>query len=1212
MKWIYGVILLSLLTSRSAALAPEDPALKAPPEWRASGAGHAEEGRYRWSGDDRKGVYTVSLQRPAEAEYLITGAAVLPNGASLQLETRAGASEPEAEGSVLIARDSKGVRLKMNRAKVDGPPVNEPIPVRIAVLKSGIEIAIGGLEHFIPRALAGEEMQLSLRGKGAELSGLNVLPLKTGGNHPVLAMGDKVNETDAAVGLASRSIPRGWVRSKGVLFHVPEKGVVDIAPSMRGAEEPLNNKKAFYMAESLGQRGRVVFKVPGDAYRALHLLAFSAGRPEHVPNVTARIGFYGNGSAILEDTVVKVPLLQKGEKTPEVVASAPVKLANGREGWVHHLRIPMEKSANFREFDTLDLEFTREMNTHVMPPDPNLFGKIPAGLPSDVVLLGATLEPSPLMLRYETREPGNVFHEDQKAEFVVTVKNRSPKERTARIVAEARGPGTGEEGGVEVGQWTREAEVTLAPGEEKSVKLDLTPGKRGWFSCTIGVETEGAVVQRRDTTFAILAPDTRKAGEESPFGVWEFWKAHSIRPLPDQVDRLASLIHKGGWRHTYGGIPALGPLEPAQLEAEYARLRERYKINFTVQNLPNSYQRKEGWWDAQEFQNTVVPAIEKGLKTSDGYFKVLHESRSSLHLLRRLSEYLGGAPYEMPKAEETVLEKQMENVRQYAAAVKAADPKAKVVLFNDYPAFVNQYLMRKFPAESFDVIGLEGAMFLRSPERQPDWLCLLGHHQEMKRAMQKYGYDKPIWTTEALYHPSQAGALTLHEQATIYVREAAMALQLGIERMAAAGVVKDPSSDYHWSNWGSAGFCYRDPEINPKPSYAAYAWLTQVLDQAKPNGHVKTPNHSLHVVDFKREDGAHVYMIWTANGVQKVVLEYAGGDPEIRDFYGNRVKNVGAEIEATPTPLYILGTTVKAVRSALPVETAAAKADTRLLDFDQPEAVRQVSAGNPVLESSWDTPSFKGDMEAQFVTEDGASALRVELKPDDDPRKLLPRYTEFALAKPIRLEGRPSELVFRVKGNSGWARIMFELVDAKGRVWTSTGNQYAGSSNAADPKGFSFVNFEGWRTMRFPLMGMYPGADQTLYWPDNYNWWASPAPELAEIPRQEAQAKEQFAADLKQYEGELKTYREALAAHEALTADATGGRKPKFTLKEPAKPKLRSIAYRGLVPVDYPLTLTKVIVSMRPHILYLTDEVKVPNPVIYLDHLGVSEATEGM
>jgi hypothetical protein len=350
--------------------------------------------------------------------------------------------------------------------------------------------------------------------------------------------------------------------------------------------------------------------------------------------------------------------------------------------------------------------------------------------------------------------------------------------------------------------------------------------------------------------------------------------------------------------------------------------------------------------------------------------------------------------------------------------------------------------------------------------------------------------------------------------------------------------------------------------------------------------------------------------------LQKVTLKIqAGGKPQVFDFYGNPVK--AAEpltLEASPTPYYITGAVIAGVESATPIEAPDTNTGTLLVDFDKPDQLKQVGGPSAVLESTWDTPRLKGDLASSFVTEDGATTLKVELKPDSDPRKLLPRYAEFELSKPIPLKGRPHEFVFRVKGNSGWAQIMFELVDAKGRVWTSTGNQYAGSANAADPHGQSFVNFEGWQTMRFPVVGMYPGADQSVFWPRNYNWWAFPSPEAAQLAEQAAQAKAEAEQAAKNPPEASATPKQesAAPAEAAKTVAKSKGSKKAAAAKTAADGKPRKVPYTGVVPVDYPLTLKKIIVTLRPHILYLDEEAPMENQVIYLDNLSVTQPPDGL
>ncbi len=992
------------------------------------------------------------------------------------------------------------------------------------------------------------------------------------------------------------ALPGGPREINGIPFVLSANptNAVDVSVSMKGLSEPFRNKAAFFSARSRKQYGRCTLDVPPDQYAALHLIAFSPGRPAHVPRVTVRLGYHGDGAAIMESVSAPVAPLRDGGK--DGIAALPV------------LRVPLEASGNLQGLRAFTLEFTRDLRVHVAPPDPNEFGQVPAGPPSDAVILAATLEASPVTMAVSSDESGNVFTDAQKALFRVALVNRSEQAVKGRVVARCEGPGTLREALPGRRAWEIEQPFDLAAGESREVLLDVTPGRRGWFSCAVGLELGGRLLQRRETTFAVLAPDTRKAGEESPFGVWEFWYPHSVAPRADQIETLASLIRKGGWRHTYGGWPVLKHANATDVpEAVFEEMKRKHKFSWNLWSAPESYQRGAGWFHEAEFAEKVVPQTKRMLGLIEPWFKVLHESRSSTALIRRFSEYLGGAPYAMPEDEARKIEIQMENVRKYCLALKAVDPRVRLVLFNDYPAFVFQYLQRKFPSEAYDVVGLEGAMFLRRPERQPDWLSLLGNLHETRRAFAKLGCAKPIWTTEALYHPTAPGALDLHDQAVIAVREAMLALHLGVQRMAAAGCIKDPADDYRWSNWGSSGFCFRDPDINPKPSYAMYAWLTQVLDQAKPAGHLPPPNPAVHALAFERADGVRVVALWTARGAQRLSLK-CSATPEVRDAYGNLLpaKSEGAlDVTATETPLYLVGGRVESIVSAQPVEEPA-EAGRLLLDFARADDFDPSRARSALLESSWDTPRILGAFDEAWVTEDGASALRLELKADADPRKLLPRYTILPLAKPIVLEGQPAALTFRVKGHAGWGRLLFEVVDAKGRVWTSCGNQYEGASNAADPEGLAFVNFEGWRTLTFPLPGMIASPDQSVYRPRNFLWWPANTPEEREIPARQEQAKADHARAREEYQAALAQHAEKLAKYEsARAAAAAAGKRLPSPPKKPVEPRPPNIRNMGLCAVDYPLTLTKIMVTQRPHILYVDQELPVARPVLWLDRLGV-------
>ena len=1164
--------------------------------WQTSGESVKEgDGVYAQTG---RPAFTLTLADPGSENYLLRGEVLLPGpGASFSVAggiQESGGKSLSARGGISLLNDGKTLRLGRLKPRIENITTSWQ-PFELGRIGKTAQISIAGMSvPTKPLPSEGGGCSVSI-GRGAKVRKLSVLPLPSG--YVALSIPGKAN-TDVSY---IEPLPKGLNSFRGVPFLFSDKGwAADVSKSMSGLKEPIRVKYTYLHQNGTNANGRIVLPVPGDQYSALHLVAFSGGRDGHVPRMTVSIGYFGSSSGILHHQVVAAPEVGEKSKTPFLEASIPVKQKDGKKGYLHYLRVPMSQSGNVREFGSLSIEFTRDISVHLPVPDPFEFGNLPAGKPSDVYVLAATLENSPILLTHSSGKPGNVFSEREKAVFNCRITNREKEKQSARVFAECSGPGTGEQHGIDLKAWTEDKKVKLGPGETKEVLLDVTPKKRGWYSCSIGIELKGRILQQRDTSFAVLAPDTRKAKEDSPFGVWAFWLPHSVKfGGQKQIDDVASLIKKGGWRWTYGGRPfSSRRSKPEDATKALHHIKDTYGITLTLQSPPNAYQRGEGWYDQAEFEKKVVPWLETSRKNRiDHYYKVLHESRSSTDIVRRVSETLGGTEYDMPDAEKAKLEKQFENVKKYCAAIKKADPKAKIVLINDYPSVGIEYMKRGMPAELFDAWGSEGAMFMRQPERQPDWLCLLGQVNIWKRAQKKYGYNKPVWFTEALYHGTNPGNLTLHQQAVISVREAMLALANGIERLASCGLIKDSSDDYHWSNWGASGYCYREPEINPKPSYSMFAWLTQILDQTKPAGFIKSDSNVLHVLDFKRKDGGHVYPVWVVRGLHKVALKVSGR-PRVTDAFGNdlglKAKKGVLSLEVSDTPIYVTGATVTRVVSNEPVERGAQRG-VPLLKLAKAQ-FQVVQAPNPILDGDWAVPRVKGSFKLSTTDADGVTCLKAELQDDDDPRTLLPRYVELALREPIELKGRPIQFSLRMKGNGGWGRILFELIDAKGRVWTSCGNQYAGASNSSDNKATSWVSFEGWNTITMPLPGQYPGDDQFVHRPHKFDWWPSNSPEAIEIEKT-------YQESLKNYEVALKEHEKVMQEYEAEKAKALKEKKrPPRAPKAPRKPRK---PHPGHEPVDYPIKLTKVIVTIRPHIFYVNEERPVKNRAVYLDSLGV-------
>ena len=1232
-------------------------------------------GREPWGA----GELTAPAGKPATFEFVdrwAASASILTGEISL-VGPNASIVMPDLviAASGVTATVTLGGKKNSQRSEIPFPIEGTWLPIRVTRLGTRIECVLGSqkLSASVPLPATGQPLTIAFTG-AAKARAIKIAMLPSA--MAVLDLEASVPTTQEAERSPNdcpvferQSLEPGLFEADGVPFLVGKRPV-DVQHAQRGAD--FSRRLKFYTLISPSP-ARPVGEAAGPGYIWLHVLAYSRSIPGTVPRMTVSYGDCVNPAGLMDETTVDIPDFTEAEGGGgHVVSRVAVQVTGGGTGWLYHLRIPVATSANYWFRPHTSFEFSRAKEDLHNQPDPNEFNRVPVGLPSSVVVVAATAERAPVEFAPVLGEPANVFHETAPAVVIVSLGNRLSSRFVGRIRARSAGPGTQEERNVQRSEWTVEEPVALDQGETRRFPIEVMPEdrrRRGWFELEIAVEREdGLPVQVYRTTYAILAPDTRKALADSPFGTWEFWGVHT---LFSQGRRhawdIAELMKKLGCRWTYGG-DARGRGSPDGPTAE--QLFDEFKITYTINNVPKGYQRGAGWWDAKEFEEKIAPKLRETAAAAprgvDRVYKVLHESRPSDTFLRRYSELLGGKPYDFPTAEKQQVDEQFANVVKFCRAVKQADPGAKICLINDYPGVGVEYMKRGIPKDAFDYFGTEGANFMREPERQPDWLCLLGIAQQWKRSREQYGYlDKPVWTTEALYHATNPGNLGLHAQSVIQTREAMLALANGIARMCAAGCIRDVTDDYRWSNWGQCGFCFREPEINPKPNFAMYAWLTQVLDQATFAGTVLHDSTSLHVLDFAKADGTHVYPVWCVRGRQDVSLTY-DGTPVVFDAYGNTVPAAVADgrltVAACDTPLYVTGAMVTGVASRRPLDEDDEKNET-LLDFDDPGLFTVASEPSRTLDASWDYPRLKGDFGIDHTDADGASVLRAELREDDDPRKLLHRYVELRLAKPIEIARPVEAFTVHVKGNGGWGRVMFELVDAEGRVWTSCGNQYAGCCNSSEVRGDSYISFDGWRTLVVRAPGQFPATDLVAYRSSTCEWWPENTPEwrqqLAENERAIRQwpaireaheksvrehgaakaayaaAKAAFAKERAEHTAEVKAmpakqseYRKALAAYDAgVKADNKTAKKPEPpqtprppTLAAPTPPKPMpkppaepptplNLRNYGIARVNYPVRLTKVFIAASPHILYVNSEVPVRYRTVLLDRVGVRYVT---
>jgi hypothetical protein len=115
-------------------------------------------------------------------------------------------------------------------------------------------------------------------------------------------------------------------------------------------------------------------------------------------------------------------------------------------------------------------------------------------------------------------------------------------------------------------------------------------------------------------------------------------------------------------------------------------------------------------------------------------------------------------------------------------------------------------------------------------------------------------------------------------------------------------------------------------------------------------------------------------------------------------------------------------------------------------------------------------------------------ALRVTLQPQPDLPALVGSYAVLEPAGgPIPIAGRPDSLAVRVRGNACFGRVLFEVLDAQNRRWTSTGfGEEPRGWDMSDWEGDTGVHFDGERRILLPLPDYHATAD--YYGPNFFQW----------------------------------------------------------------------------------------------------------------------------
>jgi hypothetical protein len=684
--------------------------------------------------------------------------------------------------------------------------------------------------------------------------------------------------------------------------------------------------------------------------------------------------------------------------------------------------------------------------------DIDLLGRIEGIKPvpkatSAVHVFGITLERSPVEFALTQKQPGNIFRDDEIPEAVAVVKATEP----CRVVLSWKITDV-------AGTVVREEAIPLdfaAAGEVQERTVGFAAPRPGWYGLEFTMrrpdEAAGRPGAAKDApapllvhqaAFAHLGKDRRKAGYESPYGVWWFGHAHYGC---DDAAVIGPMLHKGGFRKTTFGWTKYTEADFAPWQVTHNQIGWLFKTDD-----PAGVEKKVAEWRRK------FPHCRSIL--------IFHESYGNY----LPAELFGGKQEE----DEQTVEKARKRVAlatQAARLYREKFPELEIIVGNTSAstAIIASLLRHGFDTSLVGFIGIETAA---GQTGMPEKLWEGGPQGAYlsREVARRFGRDLPV--TGCYEYTCRCDRnLGVQRQAEFYVRDVLLAHAYGYRHISPGGLY-DPGNAYAHTLYGNGGLCQRYPLLYPKPAYVAMATVTAALDQVTFRRNVPTGSATVYVHEYDRADGRRAYALWTPRAGAELELEFPpDAGCELIDFYGAvsaPMPNSGRlTLTVGPAPQYLLSTRPLEAASVVRQITEATPAGFHVADALDGVRAWSLSADASLSQKTGELPRFVPgtfDLRPVHDAERGA-CLELELHGDDALSELIGESCAIAAAEPAPVPGEPHTLGMWVKGNSSWGKVMFEFEDAKGGVWRTHANAWH------DWQGELSINFDGWHLIRFPI-----------------------------------------------------------------------------------------------------------------------------------------------
>ncbi|MCM8806239.1 MAG: hypothetical protein NC825_05875 [Candidatus Omnitrophica bacterium] len=813
---------------------------------------------------------------------------------------------------------------------------------------------------------------------------------------------------------------------------------------------------------------RIQLRIPFDYYDALYMLAAADGRPNSIPVVTAM--FYRPGAGYAENFETRVPLFTS---TSGSIARFPVVLSNGKKVNLHLLKIPLDmgKLSSFSDLDIFEIELTKKVVQYRSYPDPIIYGWHQAGLPSSVHIYAVTLEKSPFIFSINPEIFGSVWTSPEVPSYIIKISS-SKEKFSGKIHLQAISYDKTDVINIE-------KNVALEKPSVQEIKVPIPAKLYGWYQMFATLQTQDKT-WTETRNFVVLAPDTRSEkwnGKGALFGYWSYHGGH-YTPKPEHHIRLMTMA---GAR-TSIGLPQGAESNP-YVKKHWSRVPAgAWEVSAQDWAAEQPYDKAK----YEQYKKKVIEAYTKARNAVPEQYRPDHvyffpePGISNRMTAGNYPEYWGEPGFEPTEEEKKNIRMYFVTAQCAAEAIRETWPELKILIPWGDPLFIVPLLRAGFPKNLIDGSGLDICGFERLPEQQ---LHQISVHRlyELKKEYEKAGIKNPdLRYCEGIFVPTEIGACSWQEQMDIYNRWALISMAYGIKHFYSGWFAFDCGNYYGAEHYGGCGIFRRIPYCDPKPAYAAYATMTDKLNEAEFEKWIPTGSLTVYCLKFKGPKG-NVYSLWTIRGKRPVTLTVSGNENiTITDVMNNSVilTPVSNRIIITLSTSVTYVTTnneLVSVDVGTPDHSDSMSSKNAKIVADTGDGKWKFTEQRDLIyeNNNFDTFRYKGKFSSSIQKDPVfGNVLVSKLEKQDKVHQLMPWYSILAPEKPIVLPGAPSHIGIWVKGASDWGRVVFCLRDAKGERWISIGTK--DQWNCDDVHSWSYFNFDGWRYIRFELPGHEP------------------------------------------------------------------------------------------------------------------------------------------